>query len=135
MNLKMKRIYAIALLLGLPLSENLLGQGQSSQKIIFHVTAVRQNEAQDYCTEANCSATRFTVEGYSDASSDSRIQYLLECVEVIPNGTVHPTIGCVHLHANNDYAAELWDDSIYFPTSASGFIANYKIKSEKSVTK
>jgi len=93
MNLKMKRIYAIALLLGLPLSENLLGQGQSSQKIIFHVTAVRQNEAQDYCTEANCSATRFTVEGYSDASSDSRIQYLLECVEVIPNGTVHPTIG------------------------------------------
>ena len=133
-----KRFFAIALLLGSPLSEHLLGQGQnSSRKIVFHVTAVRQNDAEDYCTNANCSATRFTVEGYSNVSSDSRItEYMLECVEVITNGPpAHRTMGCVRLHANSDYTVELWDDSIAFPTSDSGFVANYKIKSEKTATK
>jgi len=127
-------MFAVALFLGSP---HLLIQGQQNiRKISFHVTSVRQNEAEDYCTEANCSAIRFTVEGYSDASSDSRIQYLLECVEVTPNGSVHPTMGCVHLHANGDYVAQLWDESITFPiTTPNGFVANYKIKSEKSVIK
>jgi hypothetical protein len=130
----MKSILAIAVLL-VPLSEHLLGQGQNSQKIIFHVTAVRQDEAQDYCTNGNCSATRITVEGYSIETNSHVAEYVLECVEVIANGPpAHRMIGCVHLHVNYDYAAELWDDSIAFPTSDGGFVANYKIKSEKGVT-
>jgi hypothetical protein len=47
MVLTIKRIFAIAVPLGLPLSERTLGQEQSPQKIISHVTAVRSEEAQD----------------------------------------------------------------------------------------
>jgi hypothetical protein len=137
-----KRILAIAVLLGLPLSGRTLGQ-ESGQKITFHVTAVRSEEAHDYCTTGDCSATRFTVEGYSDVKGDSILtEYVLECIEVIASRpTPHRTNVCGRVHAHNDYEAKLWSDSIFFgdetkpPSSEDLITVAYRIVSEKEVKK
>jgi hypothetical protein len=138
----MRRICATVILLVLSPSKHLLGQGQSAQKIIFHVTAVRQEEARDWCTTGECSATRRTVEGYSDVNSGSRLtKYVLECVETFVHGPpAHYSAVCTRLHVNNDYHANLWDDSIAFsetnPATPGGpIVPNYNILSEKEETK
>ncbi len=123
----------------LPLSELLLGQEQSPQKIIFHVTAVSSGEARDWCTTGKCSARRFTVEGYSNVKGDPNLtEYVLEGVEVIANDPKpHFTHQCVRLHANSDYKASLFDDSIAFSTTSSSgqFVPDYNIVSEKEVNR
>lgn len=99
----MKRILAVVALLGLPFCERSLGQEQSPQKIIFHVTAVRSEEAHDICTsDTDCSATRFTVEGYSEANGEST-EYVLDCVEIMAfKPSPHLAVVCDRVHAHND---------------------------------
>jgi len=137
----MKRIFALAVILGLSLGR-ILGQ-ENGQKIMFHVTAVRSEEAHDWCTTGECSAMRYTVEGYSDVKGDSTpTECVLECVEVIASKPKpHLTNVCGRVHAHNDYEAQLWSDSIFFgdetkPQSSEGVVTvGYHIVSEKEVKK
>jgi hypothetical protein len=140
----MRRPVIVALLMLasslLPLSEQLLGQEQSAQKITFHVTAVRLEEMRDSCPSDVCSATKFTVEGYSDVKGDSHsTEYVLECDEILAyKPSPHVTVQCVRLHANHDYEASLWSASIAFSTtspSKDAIVANYNIVSEKEDNK
>jgi hypothetical protein len=135
-----KRIFAIAILLGLALSEQSLGQDKGTP-ITFHVTAVHSEDAHDWeerC-HGDCHAQRYTVEGYSDAT-----EYVLTCVEVTAHKpSMHLVTVCIRLHANNDYAARLMSDAIAFgeykPQPPSGppppLEADYEIVSEKEVNK
>jgi hypothetical protein len=134
-----KMIFAVVILLGLPLTGQLVGQKQSAKKITFHVTAVRSGKALHWCQSDDCSATRFTVEGYSDVTGDSHLtEYVLECVEVL---SAKPSpIVCDRVHANNDYDARLWEGDIVFvepsPTVTDGAMrSTYHIVSEKEVDK
>lgn len=120
------------------LGQELVGQEQSSQKIIFHVTAVRSGAANDYCTTGKCSATRITVEGYSDVNGDSHLtEYVLECVEEVANDPKpHLTAPCVRVHATRDYAASLSAFSIGFNIESIApyqFVVSYTIVAEKEV--
>ena len=136
-----KSILAVPVLLGLLLSEQSLGQ-EKGTPITFHVTAVRSEEARDWCTNAECSAIRYTVEGYSDVKSDSSlIEYVLDCVQVmVPKPSPHFTIVCAQVHAHNDYDATLWSNAISFsppkPQSPDApMAAAYQIVSEREVSK
>lgn len=131
------------MLLCLALSQRSLGQGQSDQKkIVFHVTAVRSEEAHDWCTNGECTATRFTVEGYSDVKGDSTVtEYVLECVEVLAyTPSPHNTNVCQRVHARYDYDAILYATAIWFEESTprspgTPVVVLYGIKSEKEVRK
>jgi hypothetical protein len=131
----LKRIFILAIFLGLALTERSLGQ-EKGTPITFHVTAVRSEEAQDWCTTGECTATRFTVEGYSDAT-----EYVLDCVEtMVHKPSPHFTTVCVRLHAHNDYAARLFPDAITFGdskrrSSDEPLVVVYHIVSEKEVNK
>ena len=132
----MKRVFAIVVLLSLPLSVHLLGQGQSEQKIIFHVTAVRTGDvSSDQCPNNDCVSTRFTVEGYSDVKGDSRLtEYVLECVQRIPIPVREDSVlvKCPRLHPFSDYEASLGSG----PTDehiCSGIGICYRVVSEKEV--
>jgi hypothetical protein len=138
MKLAMKRVFAIVVLLSLPLSVHLLGQGQSEQKIIFHVTVVRTGDASsDQCPNNDCISTRFTVEGYSDVKGDSRLtEYVLECVQRIPIPVREDSVlvKCPRFHPYSDYEASLGSG----PTDehiCSGIGLCYKIVSEKEINK
>lgn len=112
-----------------------LGQ-QDREKITFHVTRVRTEDAQDWCTTGKCSATRLTVEGHTNS-----VEYVLECVEVVVNDpSPHYTILCVHLHSHDDYDAVLFADSVSFwdpadHTETQASRSLYKIVSEKEIAK
>jgi hypothetical protein len=134
----MMRAFVLAVLLSLPLSVHLLGQGQSEQKIIFHVTVVRTGDASsDWCPNNDCVSTRFTVEGYSDVKGDSRLtEYVLECVQRIPTKRSQDSVvfECARLHPNNDYESSLSSG----PTNESMCLGTglcYTIVSEKEVIK
>ena len=139
--LTIKKILVIAVVLGLPLSDQTLGQDKGTP-ITFHVTAVRSEEAHDWCTDGGCSATRYTVEGYSDVKGDSSlVEYVLDCVQVmVAKPSPHFTIVCAQVHAHNDYDATLFSSAISFsPTKAQApgepMLAIYQIVSEKEVSK
>lgn len=91
------------------------------ERVSFHVTSVSQAEATDYCTTGKCSATRFTVEGYTQ-DKDAVVQYVLDCVETIANEpTPHFTVRCARVHSHSDYMVRLGDDYVMFgdaPTHA-----------------
>jgi hypothetical protein len=102
-------------------------------KAIFHVTSVRTEDAKDWCTTGKCSATRITVEGYSDA-----VEYVLDCVETIASEpSPHVTVVCDHVHASNDYDVEIGSNYIFFgesrkPSSTQEPLrSGYSIVSEK----
>lgn len=109
-------------------------------KILFHVTSVEQGDANDYCTTGECSATRFTVEGYTQ-DKDAAVQYVLDCVEVISNEpSPHVSVRCVRVHSHADYMVTLGADFIIFgdtvPTQTTEpYLSGYRIKSEKEVRK
>jgi hypothetical protein len=118
-----------------------LAQQLSSQveKVLLHVTSVEQGDASDYCTSGKCSATRFTVEGYTQ-DKDTAIQYVLDCVEIIANEpNPHVTARCARVHSHSDYVVKLGNDYIAFgdgQSSQSEPIAlAYRIKSEKEARK
>lgn len=129
-----KRTVAIALL-GISVCGRSLGQ-EHGQDIFFHVTAVRSEEAHDWCTTGECGATRITVEGYSNTT-----EYVLDCVEVIAQKpSPHYADYCDHVHAHNDYEAKLWADSIGFKpikpqTAGEAPVSLYHIVSEKEMSK
>jgi len=64
----MKSLLTFMTLLGLLLGERSFGQ--DTVKANFHVTSVRTEEAKEWCTTGLCSATRITVEGYTDVKGD-----------------------------------------------------------------
>ena len=135
-------------LLGNQLSFNCLlfaqaqDQDKGKQKILFHVTSVRSEDDPDSCQTGECSATRFTLEGYADVNHDGHLtEYVLKCVEYLAyNPTLHYTMVCGRVHANNDYDAGLFADSVFFtdskpkPTGAP-HEAGYRIVSEKEMIK
>jgi hypothetical protein len=129
-----KRITAIALL-GIFFCGRSLGQ-ERGQDISFHVTGVHSEEAHDWCATGECSATRITVEGYSNTT-----EYVLDCVEVITHKpSPHYADYCDHVHAHNDYDAKLWADSIGFKpikpqTADETPVSLYHIVSEKEINK
>jgi hypothetical protein len=109
------------------------------EKAVFHVTSVEQEEAKDYCTTGKCSATRFTVEGYTQ-DKDADIQYVLDCVEIlVEEPTPHISVQCVRVHSHSDYMVKIGSDFIAFGDSQSSqskpIVSAYRIKSEKEVRK
>lgn len=117
---------------------------EAGEKIVFHVTSVQSAEATDYCTTGECSATRFTVEGYTNLKSNSGVtEYVLDCVEVVTTKSpIHWTSVCAHVHASNDYDAKLYSQSVDFYGEGKGSSSTdapirllYSIKSEKEVSK
>jgi hypothetical protein len=133
---------AITLLLAI-LAAAASAQTDQGQAIVFHVTSVEQGEATDYCTTGKCSATRFTLGGYT-VEDTVTIEYVLDCVEVIANEPKpHMTAQCVHVHAHGEYPAKLYSESIFFDTEKSNstpsdsppMLLCYQIRSEKEVRK
>lgn len=113
---------------------------QQDERITFHVTSVEQSDATDYCTTGKCSATRITVEGYTQ-DKDASVQYVLDCVETLVNEpTPHFTIRCPRVHSHSDYLVKLVDDYVVFGEAPATqekepIISAYRIKSEKEVRK
>jgi hypothetical protein len=139
--LTIRDIATIATILCLSFSLSSLAQTKDEQtRIVFHVTAVRSEEAHDWCTSGECSATRFTVEGYSDVKgSSTATEYVLECVEVMTYvPPAHNTTVCQRVHAHYDYDAILYATAINFADTTEHAPINpvvvlYEIKSEKEV--
>lgn len=116
--------------------------GTKGRRIIFHVTSVHRADDDSLCQSGECSATKFTVEGYANGTHPGfRIEYVLTCDEyMVHKPNPHITISCGRVHANNDYEATVFTDSIAFIDSkpkAEGSPAevDYDIKSEKEVSK
>ena len=139
----MLRSWIAGILASLPLC--LLAQtadGTKSIAITLHVTSVRQEDDSTACVNiADCYATKFTVEGYADdANSGTRTAYVLTCDQLIalrPRYRVGTSCGSIH--ANNNYSARVFDNSIsfwpagkYTPPPYRGL---YAIVSEKEVRK
>jgi hypothetical protein len=110
-------------------------------KITFHVTSVSYEDDPYACDAVECSAKKFTIEGYSDSvHTGSRVAYVLTCEEFVSHKpTPHLTLSCGSIHANNDYDARVFGDSIsfwpeekYTPPPLRG---NYTILTEKEVSK
>lgn len=117
---------------------------EAGEKIVFHVTSVGSADATDYCTTGECSAIRFTVEGYANLKSNSGVtEYVLDCVEVVTTKSpIHWTSVCAHVHASSDYDAKLYSQSVdFFPEEKGSSSTDapmkllYSIKSEKEVSK
>lgn len=86
--------------------------GQDSNTKIFHVTSVRTEEATDWCTSNECSATRFTVEGYTPT-----VEYLTECIEIVKNAPpAHYTSTCTRVAAGEEYVVKVLSDAIWVQT-------------------
>jgi hypothetical protein len=114
---------------------------QQDAKVAFHVTSVSQGDATDYCTTGKCSATRITVEGYTQ-DKDAAVEYVLDCVEIITNEpTPHQSVQCVKVHSHADYMVTIGSDFILFDSDAptkqnkEPYVSGYRIKSEKEVRK
>jgi hypothetical protein len=114
--------------------------GTRGTKITFHVTSVRQEDLTD-CDPDKCSSKKYTIEGYADGGhTDSRTAYVLTCTEaLVYKPTPHVEGACARVHANTDYDAELYPDSISFWPKGSytppPFRVLYSIESEKEVRK
>jgi hypothetical protein len=143
----MRRIVMIALVGSLFLfSGRSTGQTQDDasskgRKINFHVTSVRQEDDKTVCQTGECSATKITVEGYANLPhTGSRIDFVLTCEEYLAyKPKPHISLSCARVHANSNYDAILYPDSIYFlnmPKPAdSAMEANYEIESDEEVNK
>ncbi len=136
----MRHLVTISLLLGLLSS---LSFGQDDQRAILHVTSVRKEEAKDWCTAGECSATRFTVEGFIKTGDDASVEYVLECIEVLAHKpSPHLKFECVRVHAHDDYVVKVFSGSgaIAFQhekqnQSSSSTEMAYDILSEREVIK
>jgi len=113
---------------------------QEKDKVLFHVTSVEQDEAKDTCSPDKCSATRFTVEGYTQ-DKDVTVQYALDCVEVLScDPKPHISVKCVRVHAHSDNMVKVGADFVIFgdfpiTQTSEPFHSGYRIKSEKEVRK
>jgi hypothetical protein len=111
----------------------------TGQMLFFHVTSVRQAVSTTLCTQpdATCSATTYTVEGYSENNRNGTlVKYVLACDTVEANEPqFHVTMVCVQLHAGKDYVGTLVADSISFSSEKvaidkSPLVVSYEILSE-----
>lgn len=107
---------SLLLFAGQSLAQSSDDDGPKGVKILFHVTSVSQRDDPDSCPAAQCSATKFTVEGYADVQHNRHpTQYVLKCSEIlVSNPSPHYAVTCGRVHSNNDYDATLFADSIYF---------------------
>jgi hypothetical protein len=131
-------VLAAVIALGQALTGRSVAQEQAGQKIPFHVTAVRSEDAHDVCAkDSDCTATRFTMEGYSAVKNES-VEYV--CVEILADKpSPHLLVECDRVHARNDYLVRLMPDAIAFggvkPRSTDGpGRPAYRIISEKERT-
>lgn len=112
--------------------------GQNADIVSFHVTSVQQGDATDYCTTGKCSATRFTVKGYTQ-DKDGGVQYVLDCVEVVANEPGTHSVTCFRAHAHVDYMVKIFAESVTFGHNQSPqrepVEVDYNIKSEKELRK
>lgn len=114
--------------------------GTKGIQITFHVTSVRYEDDPASCS-GECSAIKSTVEGYTDGMrTDSRAVFVLTCDKVVAfKPTPHITLSCGSVHANNDYDASLFGDSISFwpqeKYTPPPLREAYRIVSEKEVSK
>jgi hypothetical protein len=116
--------------------------GTKGIQISFHVTSVRyEADPPDFCGTVECSATKITVEGYADGMQpDSRVMFVLTCDKLVSlKPAPKVAVSCGSVHANNDYDAWVFDNSIsfwprekYTPPPLRG---SFKIVSEKEVSK
>ena len=107
-------------------------------RITFHVTSVRSDELSD-CDPAECVSKVFTVEGYAEGQdAGTRTVYVLTCDEYVRlKPTLHFAGICSKVHANNNYDARVFRDSISFwpegKYTSPPMRVLYKIVSEKEV--
>jgi hypothetical protein len=89
MRVKKEIVHVVILLGAILVGTPGLGQDKGTP-ITCHVTAVRFEDAHDWCTTGECSAVRFTIEGFAGET-----EYVLDCVEVlVQNPSPHYTIVC-----------------------------------------
>jgi hypothetical protein len=135
--MKSTRILLASLCLLVALAQQVASQ---NSRVLFHVTSVEQGDATDYCTTGKCSATRFTVEGYTQ-DKDVVVQYVLDCVEILANEpTPHVFVQCPRVHSHNDYMVKVSSDFVIFgdtpaTQTSEPYLSGYRIKSEKEVKK
>ena len=95
-----------------------IAQDLQGKKVSFHVSSVTSTRDPEIwnASDAQCSSTRITVEGYADVSQDHvPTQYTLTCSEILANNpSPHYTGICVHLHAGINYPAEFNGDNLSF---------------------
>jgi hypothetical protein len=98
----------------------------------FHVTVVTSGEATDWCQTGKCTATRYTVEGYTKS-----VAYVLECVEVFTAPPdAHISLACAKVAAGKDYRVKVFPTSINFvdapkPDDSRAVASQYTIRSQK----
>ena len=115
--------------------------GTKGIQITFHVTSVRREEDSAFCDTGECSATKFTIEGYADDMyRGSRVAYVLTCDEIMAvKPTPHFTAICSKVHAHIDYDAWVFGNSIGFWPEGKHHpppgLMLYDIESEKEVSK
>jgi hypothetical protein len=131
---RMNLIFTLTMCFGLLICRESLAQ--DGEKVTFHVSSVRSEDANDWCTSGKCSAKRFTIEGYTNST-----EYVLACVETIANEpSPHYTVICPKVHAHNDYEARLGADYIAFgdgkkTSGTEPILSAYQIVSEKETAK
>lgn len=107
---------ANALLLLLVFTFPMWAQSQKPEKKLFHVTEVTEGPAPDYCSNGGCAATLFKVSGFVKQPGHPVIQYILECVEVIPSpeNKTGSRSTCARLEAGEDYVPNMYPDAVSF---------------------
>lgn len=139
----MPRTLIVGILVLLPvclLAQKSDDDGTTGTKIVFHVTSVRQ-ESLTECDPDKCSSKKFTIEGYTNGTHPAgRTAYVMTCTEaLVYKPTPHVEGACARVHANSDYDAELYPDSISFWPKGTytppPYHVLYSILSEKEVGK
>ena len=109
---------------------------QETSKALFHVASVESSNAPDRCPTERCTATKITVEGYTQAKDGSvSVEYVLDCAELIMDEpSPHQAVVCDHVHANSGYLVKIGSNYISFSDDDPRFEplhAAYRIVSEK----
>lgn len=126
------------------LSASLAGQSFSGERILLHVTSVREDDAPAHCRDSvGCHSTAFLVEARS-VIGDGVIEYRLACTDlIVPRPTPHFANACVTVHAGVDYLATLiggaisidGPDSLAYDATGMTKIAAYTIVSEMAASR
>lgn len=126
------------------LSASLAGQSSSGERILLHVTSVREDDAPANCRDSvGCHSTAFLVEARS-VIGDGVIEYKLGCTDlIVPRPTPHFANACVTVHAGVDYLATLiggaisidGPDGLAYDAMGRTKIAAYTIVSEMAASR
>src|SRR5262252_358353 len=126
------------------LSASLAGQNSSGERILLHVTSVREDDAPAHCRDSvGCHSTAFLVDARS-VIGDGVIEYKLECTDlIVPRPIPHFANACVTVHAGVDYLATLiggaisidGPDGLAYDATGRTKIAAYTIVSEMAASR